>query len=100
MAAKQPATKQPYGPGMLMVFGLFLLAIAGWCARDFLGFSERSQEAWKNSEWTFLLFNGFGFVGGIGLAIYAWILAAIRAKKGIGTPGDDRGPAKNRPKES
>lgn len=81
MAENQPATKQPYGPGMLMIFGLFLLALAGWCASDFLGFSERGQEAWKNSEWAFLLFNGSGFVGGIGLAIYAWILAAIREER-------------------
>ena len=88
MAKNPPAPKQPYGPGLLMIFGLALLALAGWCARDFLGISDRSREAWQTGEWTYLLFNGAGFVGGIGLAIYAWVLAAIRAKKGIGTPTD------------
>jgi hypothetical protein len=71
---------------MLMLFGLLLLAVAGWCARDFLGLSDRSEEAWKNGDWGYLLFNGAGFVGGIGLAVYTFILAAVRSRKGIGTP--------------
>jgi len=95
MAANQPATKQPYGPGMLMIFGLALLALALWCAYDLL---VRQDTAEKSTTW--YTFNYSGLVlGGLG-AVYAWILAAIRAKKGIGTPGDNRGPAENRPKES
>ena len=95
MAANPPATKQPYGPGMLMIFGLALLALALWCAYDLF---VRQDTAEKSTTW--YTFNYGGLVlGGLG-AVYAWILAAIRSKKGIGTPTDDRGPAENRPKES
>ena len=95
MAKNQPATKQPYGPGLLMIFGLALLALALWCAYDLF---VRQDTAEKSTTW--YIFNYGGLVlGGLG-AVYTWILAAIRSKKGIGTPGDDRGPAENRPKKS
>jgi len=100
MAANQPATKQSYGPGMLLLFGLILVGITAWCGRDFLRFSEQGQTAWKERDLTYLIFNGVGlFMGGI-LAVVCFVLAAIRSKKGIGSPTDDRGPAGNRPKES
>ena len=84
MAANQPATKQPYGPGMLMIFGLALLALALWCAYDLF---VRQDTAEKSTTW--YTFNYSGLVlGGLG-AVYAWILAAIRSKKGIGTPTDE-----------
>jgi drug/metabolite transporter (DMT)-like permease len=80
---------------MLMIFGLALLALALWCAYDLF---VRQDTAEKSTTW--YTFNYSGLVlGGLG-AVYAWILAAIRSKKGIGTPTDDRGPAENRPKES
>jgi len=101
MAENEPAPKrEPYGPGLLMIFGLFLLAIAGWCARDFLGLSDRSREAWDHHEWFYLLFNGTGFIGGIGSALYAFILAAIRSKRGIGVPPAEPPPSPDRPQDT
>ncbi len=101
MAEKQAAPKcEPRGPGILMIFGLFLLGIAGWCARDFLGLSDQSRQAWEHRDWFYLLFNGTGFVGGIGFAIYTFVLAAIRSKRGIGTPPAEPPAGPDRPQDT
>jgi len=98
MAENQPATKQPYGPGLLMIYGLALLALAAYCAYDLFG---GAADEWRaaGKEW-YVTLNWVIMIAAILGAIYAWVLAAIRSKKGIGTPGDEDGPAENRPKES
>ena len=88
MAKNQPATKQPYGPGLLMIFGLFLLAMAAYCAYDLFGGTADEWRA-EGKEW-YVTLNWVIMIAAILAAIYAWVLAAIRAKKGVGTPTDDR----------
>jgi heme/copper-type cytochrome/quinol oxidase subunit 2 len=98
MAKNQPASKQPYGPGLLMIYGLALLALAAYCAYDLLGGTAEEWRA-QGKEW-YVTLNWVIMIVAILAAIYAWVLAAIRSKKGVGTPTDARGPAKNRPKKS
>ncbi|HET6441513.1 MAG TPA: hypothetical protein VFH53_03975 [Phycisphaerae bacterium] len=98
MAKNQPATKQPYGPGLLMIYGLALLAMAAYCAYDLFGGAAEEWRA-EGKEW-YVTLNWVIMIAAILGAVYAWVLAAIRAKKGVGTPTDGRGPAKNRPKKS
>ena len=91
MAENQPASKQPYGPGLLMVFGLFLLALAAYCAYDLFG--GPAEEEWgpgSGKEW-YVPLNWVIMIVTTLAAIYAWVLAAIRAKKGIGTPPAEGG---------
>jgi hypothetical protein len=69
---------------MLMIFGLFLLALAAYCAYDLFG---GAADEWRagGKEW-YVTLNWVIMIAAILAAIYAWVLAAIRAKKGIGTP--------------
>jgi len=76
----QPATggpkKQPYGPGILMVLGLFTLVIAAWCGYD-LATKEEWQEGGKTGT---IVFNWAGMIGFGLAAVYAFVLAAMRSK--------------------
>ncbi|HUU11140.1 MAG TPA: hypothetical protein VM431_11470 [Phycisphaerae bacterium] len=75
--------KQPYGPGVLMVIGLFLVIIAAWCAHDYFN----PKEEWVKAEQTATIY--FQLVGMIvfgAAAVYTLILAAVRSKKGAGGP--------------
>ena len=94
MAANQPAPKQPYGPGMLMIYGLASLALAAYCAYDLFGGPAEEWRA-EGKEW-YVTLNWAVMILAILAAVYAWILAAIRAKKGIGTPTDEM-PSKSDP---
>lgn len=72
-----PSTPQPWGPGPLMIFGLALLVVAGWCGWDLY-----SKEEWRKAGDTMtILFNWGGVIAGIGGAIYTFVLAAKRSKK-------------------
>jgi len=78
--------KQPYGPGVLMVLGLFMLIIAAWCAYDLA-----TQEAWvKEGRTGTILFNWGGLAVFSVAAVYLFILAAKRSKRG--TPGEASAP--------
>ena len=99
MAENPPASKQPYGPGLLMVFGLFLLALAAYCAYDLFG---GAADEWRagGKEW-YVTLNWVIMIAAILAAVYAWVLAAIRSKQGIGTPTDEEaGPAGDLPKDA
>jgi len=73
-----PPPKQPFSPGVLMVLGLFLLVIAAWC-----GYDLYSKEDWVKAEKTgTILMNWVGLVVFAIGALYAFILAAVRSKKG------------------
>jgi len=98
MAENQRATKQPYGPGMLMIYGLALLALAAYCAYDLFGGPADEWRA-EGKEW-YVTLNWIVMVLAVLGAIYAWVLAAIRSKKGVGAPTGDRGLAEKRSKES
>jgi len=67
--------KQPYGPGLLMVFGLALLGLALWCIYD-LFIAQKGA-----GDTTFQAFNYGGMIGGAVAGAYCLILAAIRSKK-------------------
>jgi len=72
----EPA-KKPYGPGVLMVIGLFLVLVAAWCAYDLA-----TREEWEKEGRTgTILFNWAGLVGfGVG-ALYSFGLAAKRWRR-------------------
>lgn len=69
--------KQPYGPGLLMVFGLALLGLALWCTYDLFIAQKGEGDA------TFQAFNYGGMIAGAVAGVYCLILAAIRSKKGM-----------------
>jgi len=92
----QRPRKEPHGPGMLMIFAIILVAIAIWCGTDLFG--EAGREARETGHMSYLIANGIGLVGGGLLAIYCLILAAVRAKKGVGAPAG-AGPAEGAPPE-
>jgi len=95
-SATQRPRKEPHGPGMLMIFAIVLVAIAIWCGTDLLG--KAGREARETGRMSYLIANGIGMVGGGLLAIYCLILAAVRAKKGVGAPAG-AGPAEGAPSE-
>ena len=89
--------KQPYGPGLLMVFGLALLGMALWCTYDLFIAQKGEGDA------TFQAFNYGGMIAGGVAGAYCLILAAIRSKKGMpdaaapAEPPSDSGAAEARP---
>ncbi len=87
-AADRPE-KQPYGPGILMVLGLFLLLVSAWCGYD-LATKEEWQEEGKTGT---IYFNWAGLIGFGLAAVYTFILAAKRAKGGTEGPAATGGPA-------
>jgi len=93
--AQRPG-KEPHGPGMLMIFAIVLVAVAIWCGYDLFLSGEASGE--KADDITWFIFNYAGMIGGGLLAIYCLILAAVRAKKGVGAPAG-AGPAEGTPSE-
>ena len=77
-----PTKKAPYGPGVLMVFGLALVAVAVWC-----GYDLHAKEEWvKEGRTGTILFNWAGLIIAAIAAVYTFILAAVRAKKPTGEP--------------
>jgi len=69
--------KQPYGPGLLMVFGLALLGLALWCTYDLFIAQKGEGDA------AFQAFNYGGMIAGGVAGAYCLILAAVRSKKGM-----------------
>ena len=68
--------KQPYGPGVLMILGLFMVVIAAWCAYDLA-----TQEAWQKEGRTgAIAFNWAGLVIFSVAAVYTFVLAAKRSR--------------------
>lgn len=78
--------KQPYGPGLLMIFGLVLVGLAVWCAYD-LFIAQKGE-----GDVTYKLFNyGCLIVGGLA-GVYCFILAVVRSKKGMPEPAAPAAP--------
>jgi len=71
-----PAAKQPYGPGLMMLFGLGLLIVGVFCGWDtFFPPKGWAQENWK------VWFNAACMVGGAIGAIYCFAMAVVRSRK-------------------
>jgi hypothetical protein len=92
--APEPAARaapQPYGPGLMLIFGVGLLALAYWFGRDFFD----PPEAWvKEGRNVTIWINGGVMVAGVGGAIYCFIMAARRSKKAAeGASGGSTAPA-------
>jgi len=98
MAAEEAAPKrEPHGPGLLMIFGLALAALAAYCAYDLFG---GSAEEWQSQgkEW-YVHLNWAVMILAILGTVYAWVLAAVRSKKGIGTPPPQPPTGPDRPED-
>ncbi len=74
--------KQPYGPGMLIIFGIGFLALGGYVL--YAVYLGGEAEAWEKDEehWK-IYFNWGGAAAAAVIGIYCVILAAIRSKKGM-----------------
>jgi len=83
--------KQPYGPGLLMVFGLGLVVAAIYIVYALYSLGE--AEAWREQgeEWK-IPANWAAAVVALGIAVYLFALAAKRAK-GRAAGGATGGPA-------
>ena len=82
---QEPPKPQPYGPGLLMVFGFALLVLAAWAARDlyfkaYTAAAEDKPAVWADQPITIAL-NWALLVVAIGGAIYSFILAVRRSRK-------------------
>jgi hypothetical protein len=78
------ATKEPYGPGLMALFGLALLVVAAFCGRDYFWPSKEWEEApWK------VWFNGGAMAAGVAGAIYCFVAAVVRSKKKGGADPKD-----------
>jgi hypothetical protein len=88
--AARPAV-QPYGPGLMIIFGLGSLALAYWFGRDFFF----PPEMWvKEGRTVTIWINGAVMVGGVIGAIYCFIVAAVRSRKPA-APADSGKPPEN-----
>jgi len=82
---QEPPKPQPYGPGLLMVFGFALLGLAAWAAGDlffkaYTAAAEDKPAQWAAQPWL-IAFNWGLLAAGIGGAIYSFILAVRRSRK-------------------
>jgi hypothetical protein len=84
---EQQPPRQPYGPGVLMMFGLACLGVAVWCGMDFF----YPKEDWvKGGQTGTIWMNGIGMTLFAVVAIYCFVLAAIRARSA--SPDASRAP--------
>jgi hypothetical protein len=79
---EKPPAKQPYGPGVLMVLGLGLLVLAGWCGYDLYAREEWVEEGHTGT----IMMNWGGLIAGAVGSVYVFALAVIRSRKAAGTP--------------
>jgi len=73
--ADKPA-KEPWGPGMLLLAGVVLLAIAIWCGYDL---ATKSGEKAGDIGW--FITNWGGLIAGAGGMVWSFILAGVRSRK-------------------
>ena len=74
--------KKPFGPGMLIIFGLVFLVIAAYVLYALYPGGEAAT--WeKDEQYWKIYFNWGAVVVGLVAGIYSFILAAIRSKKGM-----------------
>jgi len=74
---RTPTKKEPYGPGVLLIFGLALLLVAGWCLLDLTTRAEWHEEGRTGT----IVMNWIGLIAGAAAAIYCFALAAVRSRK-------------------
>ena len=84
---KRPA-KEPYGAGLLILFGLGLLVIAAFCAKDYFWAGDK----WKGEEWK-VWWNGAAMIVAALVAIYCFVLAFIRPRTKAGGGAKEAAPA-------
>ena len=86
-ATQQPETPaaQPYGPGLLMIFGLGFVTLAGYCFFDL--FVRGMPDEWRKAgnDWYIPMNWGVMIASVIG-AIYLFVLAVKRSKSSAPPP--------------
>jgi len=72
-----PPAKQPYGPGLMMIFGVCLVAVGVYCGHDafFRDDWVKTEQTWK------MWFNGACMAAAIIGAIYCFAMALVRSRK-------------------
>ncbi len=74
--------KKPYSPGVLMLLGIGLLALAAFCFKDVVYPADAAEE-WRKEGATFTIYlNWAVMIAGALVAAYAFGLAAKRWKGG------------------
>jgi len=68
--------KEPWSPGMLLLMGIILLAVAIWC-----GYDLATQSDVKVGDKGWLITNWGGLIAGAGGMVWSFILAGVRSRK-------------------
>jgi predicted Co/Zn/Cd cation transporter (cation efflux family) len=76
--------KEPHGPGVLIIFGVALLLLAGYCLIDVTRQSGR--------ELTFIVLNWGGAIVSAVAAVYCFALAVVRSRRSKAGPPDSGTP--------
>ncbi|MBE3100256.1 MAG: hypothetical protein IMZ44_24305 [Planctomycetes bacterium] len=77
---QEPPKPQPYGPGLLMIFGLGLTVLAAYCFLDL--FVRGMPEEWRKAgnDW-YIPMNWVVMIASAAGAAYAFVVAALRSRK-------------------
>ena len=77
---QEPPKPQPYGPGLLMIFGLALTVLAAYCFLDL--FVRGMPEEWRKAgnDW-YIPMNWAVMIASAAGAAYAFVVAAVRSRK-------------------
>jgi len=83
-----PKKKEPYSPGVLLIFGVALLLLAGWCLLDL-----SSKQEWREEGRTLTIaLNWGGLIVGVVAAVYCFALAVVRSRRSKAGPPDSGAP--------
>ena len=78
--------REPHGPGILMLFGLALAALAAYCFYDVV-YPAHAATKWQENSESYKIFLNWGIMTLAVLgAVYVWVLAAVRSKKSADVP--------------
>jgi len=80
--------KEPYSPGVLLIFGVALLLLAGWCLLDLT-----TRQEWREEGRTLTIaLNWGGLIVGVVAAVYCFALAVVRSRRSKAGPPDSGAP--------
>ncbi len=91
---RTPSKKEPYGPGVLIIFGVVMLVVVGFCFKDVV-YPATAAEEWRTQPghaW-YIPLNWVVMFAGAAAALYCFALAAVRSRRlkagppDSGTPG-------------
>jgi heme/copper-type cytochrome/quinol oxidase subunit 2 len=79
--------KEPWGPGPLILLGLVLVFVTGWCFKDIIWPGQQAA-TWRQEgkDW-YIPLNWIVMVASVGGAAYSFVMAVVRLRrKGAAPP--------------